>query len=294
MFEGSIVAMVTPFRGKRQEVDTEALGAMVERQIDQGTSGIVVCGTTGESPTLTEEDFRKVVEVSRDAARGRVPIIVGTGSNDTRRTIEKTRLAKELGADAALVVVPYYNKPNPAGLKLHFAAVARVGGLPVVAYSVPGRTGLAPDLDTLVDIGRTDGVVALKEASGDIGLACDLAARLRGTDVALLSGDDPSAIGFWAAGGRGTISVTANVAPKACADAWAAFSSGDLTKARELHLGLMPLHRAMFMVTSPIPVKEALHQMGLCNPDLRPPLVRMGEEDRERIREVLSEEGLVP
>ncbi len=284
---GSLVALVTPFDA-RGAVDRPALRALLTRQLEAGTDGIVACGTTGEAATLSDEEFAQVVGVCREVLRGSVPLVAGTGTNNTATTIERTRLAREQGADAALVVVPYYNKPTPAGLVEHFAAVATQGGLPVVAYNVPSRTGSAPALPTLVRVAGLPGVVALKEATGDLGLACDLVAAL-GDEVALLSGDDPSALAFGAVGGHGAISVTANVTPRRCAEMWQALQANDLPTARRMHLELMPLHRALFWETNPIPAKEALHQLELIEANLRLPLVRLAEPLRFPLRAVLQQ-----
>lgn len=288
--KGSLVAIVTPFTG--EQVALDGLAGLLERQLAAGTHGVVVCGTTGEAPTLSADEVARIVALSRSVTRGRVPLVVGTGTNSTKSTIERTRQARELGADAALVVTPYYNKPSAAGLLAHFSTVAREGGLPLVAYNVPGRTGAKPAASTLLAICRIPGVVGLKEASGDLTVAAELAAEL-GDGFSLLCGDDALALPFWAVGGQGTISVTANVDPQRCSRMWDAFAAGDLATARRLHRQLLPLHQALFWESNPIPVKEALHQLGLCSPEPRLPLVRLAPELRPRLGEVLRGLGLL-
>ncbi|MDY0061438.1 MAG: 4-hydroxy-tetrahydrodipicolinate synthase [Myxococcota bacterium] len=283
-FSGSIVALVTPWRDGR--LDETATANLIERQLAAGTHGIVLGGTTGESPTLEPEEFARLLVLAREIVRGRIPLIAGTGTNCTHHSVAKTRRAAELGADAALVVTPYYNKPTPAGLVAHYAEVAREGGLPVIAYSVPGRTGVRPDLATWLQICRLPGVVGLKEASDDLTLAAELAAAV-GDECSLLSGEDGSSLAFWAMGGQGTISVTANVDPWRCREAWERFAQGDLPGARRVHHLLLPLHRALFWETNPGPVKWALHQLGLCSGEVRLPLSPLAERHREPLAEVL-------
>ncbi|MBM4319226.1 MAG: 4-hydroxy-tetrahydrodipicolinate synthase [Deltaproteobacteria bacterium] len=289
LLRGSLVAIVTPFDG--EEVAGGTLARLIERQLDAGTHGVVVCGTTGEAPTLAAGEVAAAVSLARQVIRGRVPLLVGTGTNVTRSTVERTRQAYALGADAALVVTPYYNKPTAAGLFAHYGTVAREGGLPLVAYTVPGRTGAKPSTATLLSLCRIPGVVGLKEASGDLVLATQLAAEL-GEGFALLCGEDALALPFWAVGGQGTVSVTANVDPARCSRMWEAFAAEDLPRARQLNRELFALHQALFWESNPIPVKEALHQLGLCSPELRLPLTRMSPELRPKLGELLRELGL--
>lgn len=290
--QGSLVALVTPF-DPEGALDRRALHGLLARQIGADTDGIVACGTTGEAATLSSEEFAQTIGICREVLRGSVPLVAGTGTNCTATTIERTQLARRQGADAALVVLPYYNKPTPEGLEQHFKAVVAHGGLPVVIYNVPSRTASAPSLQTLLRLARLPGVVGLKEATGDLGLACDLVLAL-GDSVALLSGDDPTALAFGAVGGHGAISVTANVDPERCAAMWRALQARDLPTARREHMALTPLHRALFWETNPIPVKEALHQLGLCSPTLRLPLTRLSAALRPKLAARLAELGLSP
>jgi len=285
-----MVAVVTPFSADGS-VDESALRDLVEWQIESGTDAIVATGTTGEGSTLSEGERIAVWVTVIDAVAGRVPVVCGSGTNDTRASVAATKRAKALGADGALVITPYYNKPSQAGLEAHFRAVASVG-LPVVLYNVPGRTGVSLDLDTTLRLADVPEIVALKDATADIALALEAKARL-GDRMLLLSGDDGSALPFWAAGGDGMISVTANVAPHICARSWDAFAAGDLAEARRLQERLMPLHRALFLESNPIPLKSALALMGRCRGDLRLPLVPAADATVERLRAVLTSLELV-
>ncbi len=285
MFRGSFTALVTPFAADGS-LDLAALSVLVERQMAGGSDGLVLCGTTGESPTLSAEEQSQVLSRCREIVGDTLPLIMGCGTNSTRGSVERCRAARAGGADAALVVMPYYNKPNPAGLLEHFRQVGAEGGLPVVAYNVPGRTGSAPSAALLRSICDLPQVVGLKEASGDLGLACDLLGDLP-AGVALLSGDDPTVFPFLAAGGHGVISVTSNVCPEPMAELCRAAREGRSEVARALHLRLMPLHRALFLEPNPIPVKEALAQLGLCRPEPRLPLARLAEALRPQLSAVL-------
>jgi len=290
-FQGSIVAMVTPFKGGR--VDEAKVRELVEFHVASGTDGIVPCGTTGESPTLSHDEHKRVVELVVEAARGRVPVIAGTGSNSTAEAIDLTRHAAKAGASAALVVNPYYNKPTQEGLYRHFRAVAEATALPILAYNIASRTAVNVETDTLARLVRDcPTIVGVKEASGSLDqmtqviLAC-------GPDFTVLSGDDNLTLPLMAVGGRGVISVIANFVPRETAEMTHAALAGDWKHARELHLKLFPLARAAFIETNPIPVKEAMAMMGMLEPEFRLPMCRMGDANRERLRTVLLQHGLI-
>ncbi len=286
MFEGSFVAIITPF-AQEGGLDEPALRALVDWHVESGTRGLVPAGTTGENPTLTGAERHELWRIVIDQAAGRVPVIAGAGTNDTAETVALCREARALGADGVLVVAPYYNKPTAAGLRAHFTAAADAGA-PVVMYNVPSRTGCGLDLETIDALSRHEGIVAIKEATADIAFGSEIHARC-GDRLSLLSGDDFTALPLWAVGGRGAISVTANVAPALAAETWNAFARGDLDAARDLHERLLPLHRALFAETNPIPVKLAVSMLGRCRPEGRLPLTPASEGTRVRLAEVLAE-----
>ena len=290
MFKGSITALVTPF--KNGAVDEDAVAALAERQIRAGTHGLVPCGTTGENATLTFEEHMRVVEIVMQTARGRVPVIAGTGSNSTAVAIQNQARAKELGADAGLVVAPYYNKPNAEGLYQHFKAINDAVDLPIVAYNVPGRTVIDIQADTVARIATLEHVVGIKDATGDMSRV-SAHRRLISKPFAQLSGDDPSALGFNATGGVGAISVTSNVAPALCAQFQEATLAGDWELARQLNDRLMPLHHALFTSSSPGPTKYALSLLGVSNTELRLPLTEPNEASNQAVRSALEPAGLL-
>jgi len=290
-FQGSIVALVTPFKNGR--VDEAKLAELVDLHVASGTDGIVPCGTTGESPTLSHDEHKRVVEVVIRAAAGRIPIIAGTGSNSTAEAIELTGHAKRAGATAALVVNPYYNKPTQEGLYRHFRAIAEAVDLPIILYNIAGRTAVNVETDTLARLVRDcPSIVGVKEASGSLDqmtqvvLAC-------GPEFSVLSGDDNLTLPLMSIGGRGVISVVANFAPREVAEMTHAALAGDWKQARELHLKLFPLCRAVFIETNPIPVKEAMAMMGMIEPELRLPMCRMSDANRQRLRSILEQHGLL-
>jgi 4-hydroxy-tetrahydrodipicolinate synthase len=288
---GSIVALVTPFRDGR--VDEVKLRELVEFQIANGTDGIVPCGTTGEDPGLTHDEHDRVVEAVIDAARGRVAIVPGTGSNSTAKTIELTRHAERAGATAALVVNPYYNKPTQEGLYRHFRAVAESVRIPIVVYNIQSRSAVNLETDTLVRLVRDcPNVTAVKEASGSLDQMSQVVAAC-GPDFAVLSGDDNLTLPLLAVGGRGVISVIANLVPRDTSDMVHAALEGDFKRARELHHRLFPLFKAAFLETNPIPVKEAMAMVGMIEPEFRLPMCRMSDANRERLRTVLRQFGLL-
>ena len=290
-FQGSFVALVTPFRNGK--VDEAKLRELVELHVANGTDGLIPCGTTGESPGLNHDEHRRVVEIVIEAARGRIRVIAGTGSNSTAEAIDLTKHAERAGAAGALVVNPYYNKPTQEGLYRHFRAVADAVDLPIVVYNIAGRTAVNIETDTLVRIVKdSPNIVGVKEASGSLDqmtqviLAC-------GPDFSVLSGDDNLTLPLMSVGGRGVISVIANIVPRETAEMTHAALAGDWKLARELHLKLFPLSRAAFMETNPIPVKEAMGMMGMLEPEFRLPMCPMGAANRERLRAILVQHGLL-
>lgn len=290
MFEGSMVAIVTPF--KKGRIDEKAFLGLVNWQIEQGTHAIIPCGTTGESATLDYEEHYRVIELAVQAAKGRVPVIAGTGANSTDETIMMTKKAIELKADGALLVAPYYNKPTQKGIYLHYKAVgAAVKGFPLVLYNVPGRTALNILPETVARLSEIKNIVGIKEATGDMKQASEII-RLCGSGFDVYSGDDFTTLPMYALGGRGAISVTANIAPAREAALWEAWKSGDRGKALRLHYELEPLNKAMFLETNPIPVKTALAMMGRIKEEFRLPLCEMSEENKKRLEKTLSETGL--
>lgn len=286
MFQGSIPALVTPFRDGK--VDRAAFAALVERQIEAGSGALVPVGTTGETSTLSHEEHRSVVTLCVDVAAGRVPVIAGAGSNSTAEAIELAQHGKTVGADAALVVCPYYNKPDQAGLEAHFQAINDAVELPVFIYNVPSRTQSDILPETVARLARLPNIIGIKDATGDLSRVTLHRVGTEGEQFILLSGDDPSALGFCAMGGAGCISVTANVAPKLNADMHAALAEGRLDDARAIDAKLIRLHTALFASPSPGPVKYALSRMGLCQPDLRLPLVGPDEKASAAIDEALE------
>ncbi len=290
MFKGSIVAIVTPF--KDGKVDEKALGDLIEWHIRQGTNGIVPCGTTGESATLDYEEHHRVIRFTVEAANKRVPVIAGTGANWTDETIMITKEAKKSGADAALVVVPYYNKPTQEGLYRHYKAVAEAVKMPIVLYNVPGRTALNMLPSTVARLAGIKNIVAIKEASGDMRQVSDVI-RLCGNKIAVLSGDDFTTLPLMALGGKGAISVSANVAPKLMSRMCALWEQGKYDEARKIHFMLEPLNASMFIETNPIPVKTALALMGKIKEEFRLPLCEMDPANKEKLKKVLKDQKLI-
>ena len=290
MFKGSIPALITPFAWG--EVCEGELRQMVELQIEAGAGGIVACGTTGESPTLTHEEHLKVVRICVEAAAGRVPVIGGAGSNSTTHAIALTQAVKDAGADAALVVAPYYNRPSQDGIFAHFAAIHYQVDFPVLVYNVPSRTVVDISVETMGKLANYPNIIGVKDATSDISRV----ARHRavcGDDFILLSGDDGSALAFNAAGGQGCISVTANVAPKAFADMQNATLAGDFAAARAIDAKLAALHKALFVEPSPAPTKFACARLGLCSEDVRQPILPLSEPGKAVVRAAMAEAGLL-
>lgn len=290
MFSGSIVALITPFQNGA--FDEDAYRALIEWHIEQGTDGLVPCGTTGESPTLTHDEHKRVVEVCVEAAAKRVPVIAGTGSNATEEAIALTRHAKAVGADAALVVTPYYNKPTQEGLYQHYKAIHDGVALPVIIYNIPARCIVDMSVETMARLAKLPNIVGVKDATQD--LARPIRTRMTiGVDFCQLSGEDGTLLPFLAAGGHGCISVTANVAPALCAEVHRAWRQGDIATAQQLHERLMPLHGALFCETSPAPVKYAASLLGKCRNDVRLPLVAISEASRETVRQAMIHVGIL-
>ena len=289
MFKGSIPALVTPF--KNGAVDFDTLKRLVDWHVAQGTSGLVPVGTTGESPTLTTEEHEAVVRTVVETAAGRIPVIAGAGSNNTVEAIHFMEHAKAVGADAALVVTPYYNKPTQRGLIAHYSELAKVG-LPIIIYNIPGRSAIDMTPETMGTLARLDMIVGVKDATGDLMRV----ARQRitcGHDFIQLSGEDGTAVGYNAMGGQGCISVTANVAPKQCAEVQDACLAGDYAKALELSDKLMPLHIAIFREPGVVGVKYAMSRLGLCTPDVRSPMLEATDETKAAIDDAMRVAGLL-
>lgn len=290
MFKGSIVAIVTPF--KNGAVDEEKLRELVEFQIENGTDAIVPCGTTGESSTLSYEEHDRVIEVVVEQVNKRVPVIAGTGSNSTHEAIEITKHAKELGADGALLVTPYYNKPSQEGLYLHYKAVADAVALPQILYNVPGRTGVNLLPETVARLAEHANIVAIKEATGSLQQASEVLA-LCGDKLDVLSGDDFITLPIMASGGKGVISVVANIMPKEVASLTDAFFAGNLEEARRLHLHLLKISNAMFIESNPVPVKTALSLMGKSSAEVRLPLAPLMEGSLNKLTAIMKEYKLI-
>ncbi|HEV8673378.1 MAG TPA: 4-hydroxy-tetrahydrodipicolinate synthase [Methylomirabilota bacterium] len=290
-FQGSLVAMVTPFQDGK--VDEAKLRELVEFHVANGTDGLVPCGTTGESPTLSHEEHKRVVEIVVKTAAGRIAVVAGTGSNSTAEAIEMTVHAAKAGADAALLVSPYYNRPTQQGLYEHFKAIAQAAPeLPLIIYNIQSRTAVNVETDTLARLAELPNVVGVKEASGNLDqmtsvvLAC-------GSEFSVLSGDDSLTLPLLAVGGRGVISVLANLLPREVAELTHAALDGDWKRARELHWKLFPICRAMFIETNPIPVKEAMAMLGMIRAEWRLPMCPMTDANRDRLRKVLVHAGVL-
>lgn len=290
MFKGSIVALITPF--KNGAVDKDAFARLVEWHIEQGTHGLVPCGTTGESPTLSHEEDMAVVEQCVEVAAGRVPVIAGTGSNNTAEALVLTEHAKKVGADGALVVTPYYNKPTQEGLYQHFKALNDAVDIPIIIYNIPPRSVIDMSVETMARLYKLPNIVGVKDATGDIGRV-SLQRQAMGPDFCQLSGEDATALGFMAHGGHGCISVAANVAPKLCAEFQNACMAGDYARALELQDRLMPLHTALFVEANPGPAKYAMAKLGLCEEEMRLPLVPVSDATRAQMDAALVHAGLI-
>ena len=288
MFNGSIVAMVTPF--KDGEVDYDKLGELVQYHIDNGTNAIIPCGTTGESPTLTHREHGEVIGKVIEAAAGRIPVIAGTGSNNTSEAVSMTRHAKETGADGSLIITPYYNKPTQQGIYEHYKAILEEVDIPIIIYNVPSRTGVSISAETVARLAEFDNIVAIKEATGDIDQASHI---LNLCDITVLSGDDSLTLPIMSIGGKGVVSVLANILPREVSELTSSFLKGEIENAQRLHNSLFPVCKAMFIETNPIPVKTAMKLLGRLNGEMRLPLCDMSDEHKRQLKIALEKYGLV-
>lgn len=291
LFTGAITALVTPF--KDNEIDEESFRALIEWQIAEGIHGLVPCGTTGESATLSHAEHERVIEICIDQVAGRVPVLAGSGSNNTAEAISLTKFAKQAGADGALLITPYYNKPNQEGLYEHFKAIAQAVDIPLVPYNVPGRTGcnmLPPVVKKLAQ--EFSNIVGIKEATGNLNQASEILETCP-SEFSVLSGDDFTALPMLAIGGHGIISVTSNVMPAKMAALYNTYKAGSTYEAQKLHHYLFPLHQVLFMTTNPIPVKTALAMMGKIKPEMRLPLCALSETDAVKLKDILTQYELL-
>ena len=288
--KASITALITPM--KNGALDEAALKSLVDWQIAEGTSGLVPVGTTGESPTLSHAEHMRVVELTVATARGRVPVIAGAGSNSTAEAVSLTRHAKEVGADAVLSVAPYYNKPTQEGLYRHFATIAETIDIPIIVYNIPGRSIVEISVETMARLAKLPNIVGVKDATGNMARA-SRDRRALPKEFILLSGDDATTLGYMAHGGQGSISVTSNVAPRACADFQSACLSANYAKALQLQDRLMALHDALFCEASPAPTKFAASLLGLCGEEVRLPIVPLSSAGRDIVRRAMVEAGLI-
>lgn len=290
MFKGSIVALITPFTNG--VLDEAAYRALIDWHVEEGTDGLVPCGTTGESPTLSHAEHMRVVEVCIEAAQGRIPVIAGAGSNSTAEAVELSQHAKQAGADAALVVTPYYNKPTQEGLYQHYKAIHDASDLPIIIYNIPGRCVVDMTVETMARLARLKNIAGVKDATQDLARPIRTRAMI-GEEFCQLSGEDGTALPFLAAGGHGCISVTANVAPALCAEMQRAWREVEIAKAMALQDRLMPLHEALFCETSPAPVKYAVSLLGRCDPQARLPLVDISEASKATVRGAMTAAGVL-
>jgi 4-hydroxy-tetrahydrodipicolinate synthase len=289
-FRGSFTALVTPFNNG--SLDEKAFRGLVDWQIAEGTNGLVPVGTTGESPTLSHEEHRRVVEWCIEQSKGRVPVIAGSGSNSTREAIELSQHAEKAGADAVLIVTPYYNKPTQEGLYQHFKAINDAIGIPIIIYNIPMRSVIDMSVDTMARLFELDRIAGVKDATANVVRVSQQRAAM-GEGFNQLSGEDATVLGFMAHGGHGCISVTSNVAPRLCAEFQAACLKGDYGNALDLHDKLMPLHTALFIETNPAPAKYALSVLGKCADTVRLPMVRLADKSKTAVREAMVHAGLV-
>ena len=291
MFKGSITALITPL--KNGKVDEKAFQDFVEWQINQGSHGLVPCGTTGESPTLTHEEHERVIDLCIEAANGKVPVIAGTGSNSTDEAISLTKFSKEVGADAALVVTPYYNKPTQEGLYHHFKAINDSCDLPIIIYNIPGRSVVDINIETLKKLAKLKNIIGVKDSSNDLARPL-LTTKSIGKNFCQVSGEDATVVPFLSQGGHGCISVTANIAPKMCSDLHNAWQKGNFRRVQYLNSFLFPLHNALFLETSPGPIKYAASLLKICSSELRLPLVSVAPSTKKEIKSVLNKLKIRP
>lgn len=290
MFKGAITALITPFH--KGDVDWKAFDNLVEWQVDQGIHGLVPCGTTGESPTLSHDEHVQIVTRCVEIVKGRVPVIAGTGSNNFKEALHLTHHAKKSGADAALVVTPYYNKPTQDGLMAHYTKLADEGGMPIIIYNIPGRSVIDMSVETMLNLAQHPHIIGVKDATNDLQRPALLREHL-GDNFCLLSGEDGTAAGYLAQGGHGCISVTSNLAPKACADLQTAWQNRDIDSFTHLRDKLTPLHKALFIESSPQPVKYGASLLGLCHEEVRLPLVPASATAREAVNIAMKKAGIL-
>jgi len=290
MFKGSIPALITPFIDGSIDIDT--LIKLVEWHIEEGSDGLVAVGTTGESPTLSHDEHRKVIEIVVKTSAGRIPIIAGAGSNSTSESVELIKFASKIGADGTLIVTPYYNKPNQTGLYEHFAKLNSISDLPIIIYNIPGRSVIDMTVETMAKLSKLKNIIGVKDATGDVGRVSDTRAAC-GNNFIQLCGNDDIALGFNAHGGQGCISVIANIAPKLSAKFQSAMMSGNYATALKIQDKLLPLHRAAFLEPNPCPTKFGLTMLGKCSGELRLPLVEVTDETKNQMIKALSHAGLI-
>lgn len=289
MYSGSFVALVTPFKSNF-DIDYEAYGRLIDRQIEAGTHGLVPAGCTGEAATMSIDEQKELIKFAMERVAGRVPVVAGTGSNNTHESLKITRYAKEVGVQGALMITPYYNKPTPAGLIAHYTTVANEVEIPIMLYNVPGRTSVKMEPETIAELNKNPYIVSVKEACGSVNQVSEIRSLC---DINIMSGDDPLTLPMMAVGGSGVVSVAANVVPDKVANLCNAFHAGDLAKAQEIHYDLMPLNKALFVETNPMPVKKILAEMGLIENVLRLPMTPMLEAKYQSIVPVLKSSGLI-
>ncbi len=289
MFKGTFVAVVTPFR--KGEIDEKAFKELIRFLVEKGVDGIVPCGTTGESPALSYEEHRRVIKLVVQEVRKRVAVIAGTGSNSTKEAVELTEFAKECGADGALVVAPYYNKPTPRGLESHYCRLEKIG-LPLVIYNIPSRTGINIPPSLIAKLSRLNNIVGVKEASGSMDQVSNIIAESE-PNFSVLSGDDSLTLPILSLGGVGVISVVANILPKETQDLVSSYLAGNIGRAKELHYKLFHLFKAMFIETNPLPIKTAMARLGMIEKEWRLPLEAMEEENEKKLEQALSNYGLI-
>lgn len=288
MFKGSFVALVTPFKSGF-DVDLDAYGRLIDFQLEQGTNGIVPCGCTGEAATLSHDEQKQCIRFTVERVAGRVPVVAGTGSNNTKEALNLTRFAKEAGCDGALLITPYYNKPTPAGQIAHYRCIAEAVDIPIMLYNIPGRTGTKMEAETIAQLNEVPNIVSIKEACGSV----DQVSQIRSLcGISVISGDDALTLPMMSVGAAGVVSVAANIVPAGVAALCAAAATGDYPRARELHYKLTPLFKGLFFETNPMPVKAALAKMGLIENVLRLPLVPMSEAGIARLEPLLADLGL--
>jgi len=289
MFKGCFTAIVTPF--KKGEVDEEVLRRLIQSQLEKGIDGIVPCGTTGESPTLSFEEHKRVIKITVEEVKGKVPVIAGTGSNNTKEAEELTRFAKEVKADAALVITPYYNKPTPKGMEAHYRYLNEIG-IPIIIYNVPSRTGVNIPPTTVAKLSRLPHIVGIKEASGDMDQVSSIVSLCE-DDFCVLSGNDSHTLPILSLGGKGVISVVSNIIPEEMTEMVRAYLRGDTEEARQIHYKVYPLCKAMFIETNPLPIKTAMARLGIIEREWRLPLEEMEKTNEEKLEKALEDYGLI-